>query len=85
MIPNTHECTVEVLAEELARYTGESVTIAIKIALRERLQRVRIERNFSPPLSDVLLRVGRECAALPVLDSRTPDKILGYDEQGLPT
>ena len=26
-----------------------------------------------------------EVAALPVLDDRTPDEILGYDEHGLPT
>jgi len=31
-----------------------------------------------------LLRIGRECAALPVLDARPPDEILGYDEAGLP-
>ncbi len=29
-----------------------------------------------------LLRIGRECAALPVLDERTAEEIIGYDESG---
>jgi uncharacterized protein (DUF433 family) len=33
---------------------------------------------------DDLLRIGRECAALPVLDNRPATEILGYDELGLP-
>jgi antitoxin VapB len=41
----------------------------------------------SRPLSlgEELLAIRRRCAALPDLDSRTPEKILGYDENGLPT
>ncbi|MGX9728368.1 MAG: type II toxin-antitoxin system VapB family antitoxin [Candidatus Electronema sp. VV] len=35
-------------------------------------------------LKEELLAIGRHCAALPLLDSRTPDQILGYNEQGLP-
>lgn len=29
--------------------------------------------------------VQREVARLPVLDDRTPDEIVGYDERGLPS
>jgi hypothetical protein len=36
---------------------------------------VRIER---------LLDIANRVAALPRLDNRTPDEILGYDEKGLP-
>lgn len=32
-----------------------------------------------------ILRIAKEVAALPVLDDRSPDEILGYDEDGLPT
>ena len=32
-----------------------------------------------------MLEAGRRWRALPVLDPRTPDEILGYDENGLPT
>ncbi len=31
-----------------------------------------------------LMEMGRRFGALPVLDTRTPDEILGYDELGLP-
>ena len=84
MLPTTQDNTVQLLAEELAIYTGESVTNAVAIALRERLQRVKVERKADPPLHQVLLRIGRECADLPVLDSRSPDAIVGYNELGLP-
>jgi len=32
-----------------------------------------------------ILAIGRRCAALPDLDKRSADEILGCDEQGLPT
>ncbi len=32
-----------------------------------------------------IFRIGAECAALPVLDDRTADEILGYDSDGLPS
>lgn len=32
-----------------------------------------------------LMRIAKEFRELPVLDARTPDEILGYDEFGLPT
>ncbi len=36
------------------------------------------------PLSDELDEIALHCSRLPVLDPRTPDEILGYDERGLP-
>ncbi|NUQ37817.1 MAG: DUF104 domain-containing protein [Caldilineales bacterium] len=35
-------------------------------------------------LASEMLRIGRECAALPLLDGRTPEAILGYDDIGVP-
>jgi antitoxin VapB len=35
-------------------------------------------------LAAELLEIGQRCAALPDLDPRTPDEILGYDANGLP-
>ena len=70
------------LAKELTRYTGETVTQAVITALRERLDRERRRQESS--LAEQLVRLGEECAALPVLDGRTPYEILGYDESGLP-
>lgn len=31
------------------------------------------------------MKIARECQALPRLDARTPDEIIGYDDFGLPT
>ena len=73
----------ERLAREVASTTGESLTGAIQKALEERLERIRQQRRsqtLSSQLEDILRRVD----ALPVVDSRTPDEILGYDEHGLP-
>jgi antitoxin VapB len=71
------------LARELARRTGESLTDAVVTALRERLQREKA-RARAPRLSEELRQIGERCAALPVLDRRPAEEILGYDEHGLP-
>ena len=71
------------LARDLASQTGESLTEAVIKALRERLQRER-GRVETPRLRDQLRAIRKRCAALPVLDERSPEEILGYDEQGLP-
>jgi len=34
-------------------------------------------------LADRLMQLGRECAALPDYDTRSPDEIVGYDEAGM--
>jgi antitoxin VapB len=73
----------ERLAREIAAKTGESLTGAIQKALEERLERLKRQRRsqiLAGQLEDILRRVDQ----LPVLDSRTADEILGYDEQGLP-
>lgn len=71
------------LARELAARTGESITEAVINALRDRLRReagrARVRR-----LADELGRIGARCAALPVLDGRTADEIIGYTEDGVP-
>jgi antitoxin VapB len=36
-------------------------------------------------LKDELLAIASHCAALPDLDRRSADEILGYDDRGLPT
>ena len=74
---------VERLARQIASQTGDSLTGAIEKALRERLERLKQERRrqiIHAQLEEILDRVDR----LPILDSRSPDEILGYDEHGLP-
>jgi antitoxin VapB len=69
------------LARELAATTGESLTEAVLVALRERLQREEARRRVGA--GDRLRRLAAEVAELPVLDDRPVDEILGYDEHGL--
>jgi antitoxin VapB len=71
------------LAREVAARTGETLTAAVIVALRERLARLRGKRRRRP-LRDELRDIGRRCAALPTRDDRPADEILGYDEQGVP-
>ncbi|MDQ3579862.1 MAG: type II toxin-antitoxin system VapB family antitoxin [Actinomycetota bacterium] len=73
---------VDRLARQLAAETGESLTEALLIALRERLER-QVARH-GPSLGARLSRIQSDAAALPVRDSRTPDQIIGYDRDGLP-
>ena len=72
------------LAREVAKRTGETLTGAIVVALRERLARLRARPAKKQKLVDDLRAIGRRCAALPVLDDRSGDEILGYDENGIP-
>lgn len=74
---------VHELATELAQLTGENLTSAVILALRERLARERRRRNIDD-VAARLMKIGNRYAALP--DSgRSPDEILGFDEHGLPT
>jgi antitoxin VapB len=73
----------EELARKLASATGETLTGAIVSALREKLERIESRRQPAI-LADQLNEIARRAAALPVLDPRTPEEIVGYDENGLP-
>ncbi len=73
----------ERLVREIAAKTGESLTGAIEKALEERWERLKNQRR-GPTVSDQLEEILRRVDQLPVLDSRTPDEIVGYDEHGLP-
>ena len=71
------------LATELAKRTGQTKTEAVIGALREKLDRV-IKHRRRRRLADDLAEIADRCARLPVLDQRSADEILGYDEHGLP-
>jgi len=72
--PETHR-----LAVEVASLTGESMTQAVTVALRDRLERLRRER-------DVPAVLARVQAILEALEPETPEDhgTLLYDEDGLP-
>jgi len=71
------------LAQELAKITGESMTVAVSEAIRERLERV--QGNPREDMAERLLKIGRECAAhlKEPFKSMDIDELL-YDEKGMP-
>ena len=88
MATTTHEITINDeetyrFATELASVTGESVDAAVRSAVRERLYRLR-PRKTGAEFAAEIRRISDRISSLPVLDARTPDEILGYDENGLP-
>jgi len=70
-------------AARLARLQGTTLTQAVLRALREELRRQQRRRA---PLSEVarMEEIARRVAALPVLDTRSEDEILGYAPGGYP-
>ncbi|MBA2292038.1 MAG: type II toxin-antitoxin system VapB family antitoxin [Gemmatimonadales bacterium] len=70
------------LARELASTTGESLTDAIRIALRDRLERET--RRGRRGLGAQVRAIQERLARLPVLDARPADEIVGYTADGTP-
>ena len=71
------------LAHELATVTGESLTTAVTVAVRQRLE--RLQRGNADSLAQQLLKIGKDCAAHlkePFLTVDHGDLL--YDEKGLP-
>jgi antitoxin VapB len=61
--------------------TGEPVEEAVAHALRDEVAK---QRQLAKKL-ERLREISDDFRSLPVLDLRTPDEIIGYDESGLPT
>jgi len=74
---------VEKLASEVAKETGETPAQAVIRALEERLARLRWGRDAAKTLQ-VIMEISRRCGALPDLEKRSADEILGYNEMGVP-
>ena len=72
------------LADELANLTGETVTEAITVALRERLERVRHERTVEERLQAIRAISQRTSRMLRDGPSAVEHGDLLYDEHGLP-
>jgi len=79
---NIKDAEAHALASALAKQTGETLTRAVKEALRERLARVQRTRRSTATAAE-LLTIGRRCAGTL---KRQPTKhgVLLYDERGLP-
>jgi len=74
----------EQLARELARSTGESLTLAVTLAIKERLERQKQATKREDRMA-WLNRVSERTAAL-MNDGRTTKQLFDelYDENGLP-
>jgi antitoxin VapB len=70
------------LIRTLVGRTGESITDAVKQAVRERLERVQLSEDEIAGRKRKLAELYAKWDALPTLDDRTPDEIIGYNESG---
>jgi antitoxin VapB len=72
------------LARELAEATGESLTEVVVKALRERLRLVKPDTRTEEQYLADIRKIVDDFNRHRVLDDRTADEIIGYDERGLP-
>jgi antitoxin VapB len=82
MALNIKDESTDRLVRELAAETGETITTAVTVAVRERLERLRgsVPRERR---AEELTRIAQRSAQRPVLDGRSPEEILGYGPDGL--
>ena len=71
----------EAVARQVAKATGESLTEAILHSLEDRLARLRGAR-IADGLETQILDIARRCSTMPDVDTRSPDEILGYRQDG---
>lgn len=84
MALNIKDEAADRLVRDLAAETGESLTVAVRVAVRERLERLRGAVPREQRVQEAT-RIAQRSAARPVLDERTSEKILGYGPDGLPS
>jgi len=74
---------VEQKIRELAARTGESLTEAVEKAVDDRLATTAPKRKGRVD-REGLAKLLAEIDALPVVDPRSPDEIMDWDDSGLP-
>jgi antitoxin VapB len=79
----------ERLAKEVAKAKGKPVAIVVRDAIEASAREAgllvaRPRRLTAAEKRNRLLQISERSAARPIIDARTPDEILGYDERGLP-
>lgn len=71
------------LARQLAERTGETITQAVVSALRERLARESGRQDCNDE-EERIMTIVRRFSQLPVVDARSPEELVGYNDRGLP-
>lgn len=79
MAINIKNAEADRLVRELSKITGETITEAVIKSLAERLEREKNKQTAFVPLEEDLLSIAKRYQALPTLDKRTEEEILGYD------
>jgi antitoxin VapB len=90
MALNIKSRETERVVRELAKRTGLSITEAVHQAAMEKLRTMDVGREarlarMTPEQREKLRKmeeISKRAAALPVLDTRTDDEILGYNDEG---
>ncbi len=82
MAINIKDADTDRLARELAELTGQPITVAVRIAVEERLSLLRRRKAVvgTADLGGIITR-GRQRR---LIDERPDAEILGYNEDGLP-
>ena len=70
------------LIRQLAERTGETITQAVRTAVAERLQRIPLSESEIAERKRRIDEIVAQARAMPTLDDRTPDEIIGYNEHG---
>ena len=84
MALNIKNPETEKLARELARRRGQGITEAVTEVLRREVERERKKprrddkEKFHRDIEEIVQRFNK----LPILDDRSDDEILGYNEHG---
>jgi antitoxin VapB len=81
---NIKNASAHRLAKELADLTGKSITEAVTDAIGTALDKVKsLERASAERLISELDDIALHCSSLEIIDERTADEILGYNEDGV--
>jgi antitoxin VapB len=80
----------ECLAHKLAEATGRPLSTIVKEAIAAKAEAAGVsmparKRLAGQDLIDRMTAISDQCAALPILDPRSADEIIGYDEFGVPS
>ncbi len=84
MALNIKNAETEKLVRELARRRGQGITEALTDVVRREVERERRrpKRGDQRTLAERVQAIVDEVAKLPVLDDRSADEIIGYNDQG---
>ncbi|MBE9167229.1 type II toxin-antitoxin system VapB family antitoxin [Pleurocapsales cyanobacterium LEGE 06147] len=80
MALNIKNAEADRLARELSQLTGETITEVVIKSLQERLDREQSKQTTPIPLQEELFNIAKRFQALPTLDDRSEEEILGYSD-----